>query len=74
MKYEDMILKDVVIDWTRVTYIVVLLLFKNGHFSHYSDFIHQNLLNALNHKNGIIITWILHKIFMFSNKVKLTAG
>ena len=25
-------------------------------------------------KNGFIITWMLHQIFMFSNKVKLAAG
>ena len=25
-------------------------------------------------RNGFIITWILHQIFMFSNKVKLQAG
>ena len=26
------------------------------------------------YENGYIITWILHQIFMFSNKVKQTAG
>ena len=35
----------------------------------------QFIINLNNvYKNGFIITWILHQIIMFFNKVKLVAG
>ena len=33
-----------------------------------------NIELILAYINGFIITWILHQIYMFSNKVKLLAG
>ena len=39
-----------------------------------SFFYSSESVNIIIRNNGFIITWILHQIFMYSNKMKLVAG